>query len=32
VNELFADFGVIVLIPDNAKLKSAYHAVIKESW
>lgn len=30
VNQLFADFGVIVLIPDNAKLKTAYHSVIKK--
>ncbi len=30
VNVLFADFGVIVLIPDNAKLKTAYHSVIKK--
>jgi bacillithiol biosynthesis cysteine-adding enzyme BshC len=30
VNHLFADFGVIVLIPDSAKLKSAYHSVVKK--
>lgn len=30
VNSLFADFGVIVLIPDHAKLKTAYHSVVKK--
>jgi bacillithiol biosynthesis cysteine-adding enzyme BshC len=30
VNHLFANYGVIVLIPDSAKLKSAYHSVIKK--
>ena len=30
VNILFADFGVIVLIPDHAKLKSAYQSVVKK--
>jgi bacillithiol biosynthesis cysteine-adding enzyme BshC len=30
VNQLFFDYGVVVLIPDSAKLKSAYHAVIKK--
>jgi bacillithiol synthase len=30
VNHLFADFGVVVLIPDNTGLKKAYHAVVKK--
>ena len=30
VNHLFADYGVVVLIPDNAKLKTAYESVIKK--
>jgi bacillithiol biosynthesis cysteine-adding enzyme BshC len=30
VNHLFAEFGVVVLIPDSAKLKSAYHSVVKK--
>lgn len=30
VNHLFADYGVVVLIPDSAKLKTAYHSVIKK--
>jgi bacillithiol biosynthesis cysteine-adding enzyme BshC len=30
VNHLFSEYGVIVLIPDHAKLKSAYHSVIKK--
>jgi bacillithiol biosynthesis cysteine-adding enzyme BshC len=30
VNILFADFGVIVLIPDHAKLKTAYQSVVKK--
>ncbi len=30
VNILFAEFGVIVLIPDSAKLKSAYDSVVKK--
>jgi bacillithiol biosynthesis cysteine-adding enzyme BshC len=30
VNNLFAEYGVVVLIPDNAKLKSAYHSVVKK--
>lgn len=30
VNQLFADYGVIVLIPDSAKLKSAYQSVVKK--
>jgi bacillithiol biosynthesis cysteine-adding enzyme BshC len=30
VNHLFADYGLVVLIPDNAKLKSAYQSVVKK--
>jgi bacillithiol biosynthesis cysteine-adding enzyme BshC len=30
VNQLFADFGVVVLIPDNPHLKSAYQTVIEK--
>jgi bacillithiol synthase len=30
VNQLFADFGVVVLIPDNPNLKSAYQSVIEK--
>ncbi len=30
VNHLFADFGVLVFIPDNAALKKNYHAVVKK--
>lgn len=30
VNTLFADYGVIVLIPDQAKLKTAYQSVVKK--
>ncbi len=30
VNQLFADFGVIVLLPDNASLKSAFIPVIEK--
>lgn len=30
VNHLFADYGVVVLIPDNAKLKTAYQSVVKK--
>ncbi len=30
VNYLFAEYGVIVLIPDSAQLKSAYHSVVKK--
>lgn len=30
VNHLFADFGVVVLIPDNPHLKSAYQSVIEK--
>ena len=29
VNILFADYGIVVLIPDNAKLKTAYELVVK---
>lgn len=30
VNHLFADYGVLVLIPDNSILKQAYHSVVKK--
>lgn len=30
VNALFADYGVVVLIPDNARLKKAFHAVVEK--
>ena len=30
VNILFAEYGVVVLIPDNAKLKSAYRSVVQK--
>ena len=30
MNQLFADYGVLVLIPDSAKLKSAYQSVVKK--
>lgn len=30
VNDLFADYGVVVLIPDNAVLKTAYQQVVKK--
>ncbi len=30
VNHLFADYGLLVLIPDNYVLKHAYHAVVKK--
>lgn len=30
VNILFADYGIVVLIPDNAKLKTAYELVVKK--
>jgi len=30
VNQLFADFGVLVLLPDNASLKSAFIPVIEK--
>jgi len=30
VNELFKDFGLLVLIPDNAELKRQYNPVIKK--
>ena len=30
VNIIFAEYGVVVLIPDSAKLKSAYHSVVKK--
>ena len=28
VNALFGEFGLLVLIPDNAKLKTAFHSVV----
>lgn len=30
VNALFGEYGLIVLIPDNAKLKSAFHTVVSK--
>ncbi|MEO7531443.1 MAG: bacillithiol biosynthesis cysteine-adding enzyme BshC, partial [Sediminibacterium sp.] len=30
VNALFSEYGLVVLIPDNAKLKTAFHAVIEK--
>ncbi|MBY0479852.1 MAG: bacillithiol biosynthesis cysteine-adding enzyme BshC [Chitinophagaceae bacterium] len=30
VNILFSDYGIIVLVPDNAKLKTAYQSVIRK--
>ena len=30
VNHLFAEYGLVVLIPDNAKLKSTYQSVVKK--
>lgn len=30
VNELFGEFGLIVLIPDNAKLKTAFRSVVEK--
>lgn len=30
VNALFGDYGLIVLVPDNAKLKTAFHAVVEK--
>ncbi len=30
VNALFADYGVVVLIPDNARLKMAFHSVVEK--
>jgi bacillithiol biosynthesis cysteine-adding enzyme BshC len=30
VNALFADYGLVVIVPDNAKLKSAFHAVVEK--
>jgi bacillithiol biosynthesis cysteine-adding enzyme BshC len=29
VNELFKDFGLVVLIPDNAELKKQFHPIVK---
>jgi bacillithiol biosynthesis cysteine-adding enzyme BshC len=30
VNALFGEYGLIVLVPDNAKLKSAFHSVVEK--
>ncbi len=30
VNELFKDFGLLILIPDNANLKAAFNEVVKK--
>lgn len=30
VNELFKDYGLLILIPDNANLKAAFNAVVKK--
>jgi uncharacterized protein YllA (UPF0747 family) len=30
VNELFGDHGLVVLIPDNAKLKTAFAPVVEK--
>ena len=30
VNALFGEYGMVVLMPDNAKLKSAFHAVVEK--
>ena len=30
VNALFGEYGLVILIPDNAKLKSAFHSVIEK--
>lgn len=30
VNELFGEFGLVVLIPDNAKLKTAFRSVVEK--
>jgi bacillithiol biosynthesis cysteine-adding enzyme BshC len=30
VNELFGLYGVVVLVPDHAKLKTAFHATVKK--
>lgn len=30
VNELFKDFGLLVLIPDNAALKTAFNSIVKK--
>ncbi len=30
VHALFADFGLVVLIPDNVKLKKLYHSVVRK--
>lgn len=29
-NSLFADYGLVVLIPDNAQLKKAFHSVVEK--
>ncbi|MDB5210997.1 MAG: bshC [Sediminibacterium sp.] len=30
VNALFGEYGLIILIPDNAKLKTAFHSVVEK--
>jgi bacillithiol biosynthesis cysteine-adding enzyme BshC len=30
VNALFADYGLVILIPDNAPLKTAFHSVVEK--
>jgi bacillithiol biosynthesis cysteine-adding enzyme BshC len=30
VNALFGEYGLVVLVPDNAKLKSAFHSVVEK--
>src|SRR6478609_940141 len=30
VNALFGEYGLIVLVPDNAKLKTAFHSVVEK--
>ena len=32
VNHLFADFGLMILIPDNAELKRSFHAVVEKEF
>lgn len=30
VNTLFGEYGLVILVPDNAKLKTAFHAVVEK--
>ena len=30
VNALFGEYGLVILVPDNAKLKSAFHSVVEK--